>query len=141
MNSTQTHDFYPAATPHDRVTVSGTCTGNTGKSVWIECEDGKKRSFALSKITLESGALVRNSRVVLSMPKWIYAGAFVEGEQPRQPRPQAGATQATTPAMGAPIPPAMLDRILELCDPSKHGNSRDSLAAFGYLIALKEGGV
>ncbi len=121
------------------ITVKGTCTGVTKKAVWVECQDGKKRSFAKSEIKTVSGKAVRGSTITLSVPQWVYDGAYIKGEQKEVRKVKSQTFNAPhTPAPANSIPAKMLDRLVLLCSPEKHGNDIEAMTAFGWLVSLKE---
>ncbi|WP_028488168.1 hypothetical protein [Thiothrix lacustris] len=75
MNSTQSHDFYPATTGHtpldtfddqDTLTLQCVFAGRSEKAMWLTCPDGKTRLFAVTQTHIMTGEQQRTEHAVIA---------------------------------------------------------------------------
>lgn len=109
----------------ERVEVAGQVQAVTRKGVLLTCPEFEEW-FPLRFCRVVSGCLDRGCRVVLSVPRWVLDK---KESSPGSPSP--------SPVGGAAIPPDMLKRLINLCHPDKHNNSKASTLATEWLLTLR----
>ncbi len=97
--------------------------------------DGMCRYFKCSDIQIERGNLVKGESVRFFTDEDIYMEALISPD----PYDEIVPTPNNTPAPANGIPEAMLNRLISLCDPVKHGNDKEAMTAYGWLVSVKEG--
>ena len=148
MNTTQSHDFYPATTGHtpldtfddqDTLTLQCVFASRTPKAMWLTCPDGKTRLFAVTQTHIMSGEQRQGASITVQVKGWMYKQAFVKGEQQRTTQAALPAPIATTAQpIGADeitvtMNARMLKRLIWLCDPEKHDGNEHAVIAKGFL--------
>ena len=150
MNTTQSRDFLPATTGNapldtfddqDTLTLQCVFAGRSEKAMWLTCPDGKTRAFAISKTHIMSGEQRQGSPITVQVKGWMYKQAFIKGEQQRTlPAPVATTTQPiVTDEIAVTMNKRMLQRLLWLCDPAKHGGNEHAVIAKGFLSDVMGG--
>lgn len=156
MNSTLTHDFYPATTANaplntfddqDTITLQCVFAGRTQKGMWLTCPDGKTRLFAISLAHIMTGEQRQGASITIQVKGWVYKQAFIKGEQQRTTQAALPAPVATTTQpIGADeititMNKRMLKRLIWLCDPAKHHGEavQHAVIAKGFLSDVAGG--
>ena len=155
MNTTQSHDFYPATTGNapldtfddqDTLTLQCVFAGRSEKALWLTCPDGKTRAFAISKTHIMSGEQRQGASITVQVKGWMYKQAFIKGEQRTTPTQAAlpAPVATTTQPIGADeitvtMNKRMLQRLIWLCDPEKHGGNEHAVIAKGFLSDVAGG--
>ena len=106
------------------IELTGTVQAVTPKAVLLAASDFE-RWFPLRYCRVVSGLLDRGGWVVLSVPLWI-----LEKKETGSPTPSRSAS-------GSDISPDMLKRLIQLCHPDKHNNSKSSTVATEWLLSLR----
>ena len=149
MNTTQSHDFLPATTGNahldtfddqDTITLQCVFAGRSEKALWLTCQDGKTRAFAISKTHIMTGEQRQGASITVQVKGWMYKQAFIKGEQRTTQAALPAPIATTTQPIGADeitvtMNKRMLQRLIWLCEPAKHsGNAvEQAVIAKGFL--------
>ncbi len=125
------------------------CSGiNKSMENWVVCfkfGDGMYRSFKFSDIQnpdyileclgfMQDPEEMKGELIHFYTEMKTYQNATVShGLYEEYPLPPN-----TTTASANGIPKPMLDRLISLCDPAKHGNDKEAMTAYGWLVSSKE---
>ena len=110
----------------ERAEIAGIVQATTTKAVLL-LADGVERWIPRKFCKLLAGELVRGGYAVLSIPLWI-----LENDG----RGKSANVEPETPPAAA-IPADMLKRLIFLCHPDKHGDSKASTIATEWLLSLR----
>lgn len=110
----------------ERAEIAGIVQATTTKAVLLFA-DGVERWIPRKFCKLLAGELVRGGYAVLSIPLWILENDGRGKSAKSEPE--------TSPATA--IPADMLKRLIFLCHPDKHGDSKASTIATEWLLSLR----
>lgn len=114
-----------------QIEITGYVVAITSKSILLEqSEDGCRIWYSRQYCTVLSGHLRKGEWLRLSVPQWLYDKA--NGEQ------SAPAPLPPSNTCGG-IPADMLRRLIMLCHPDRHDNSKASTIATQWLLEQRGG--
>lgn len=144
--SYQSHASSDSFDDQDTITLQCRFAGRSQKAMWLICPDGKTRAFAFSQTHIMSGEQRQGASITVQVKGWMYKQAFIKGEQRTTPTQAAlpASVATTTQPIGADeitvtMNTRMLQRLIWLCDPAKHGGNEHAVIAKGFLSDVAGG--